>query len=339
MTVAPTRADPDERTEVLPAVRPRVSPPRTPRPPRSARPGREPKPPRPPRRPPRTFAPLSPRQRVVRTVSMLVAVVSLAFVFFLVVVSAVQHAASQQQLSDAFRAQLAEGTAPVSEGDFEGNLLADGAPVAMLEIPAIGVREVVVEGTSASELALGPGHRRDTILPGQQGTSVIYGRAASYGGPFARLQQLPIDSEIIVTTGQGEHTYRVMGIRYAGESTPPPIGTDEGRLVLVSARGLPYIPTGAVFVDAELTSEVEDRGARFTTYATLPPSAKPFASDTSTVWALVFALQFIVLAEILLLWLMPRLDARRAWIVFFPTMLLGGIWAAYQLTLLLPNLL
>jgi LPXTG-site transpeptidase (sortase) family protein len=238
-----------------------------------------------------------------------------------------------------FRAQLAEGTAPVSEGDFEDHLLADGAPVAIIDIPALGIHEVVVEGTTSGELALGPGHRRDTVLPGQQGVSVIYGRAASYGGPFARLQQLPLDSEIRVRTGQGEHVYRVLGVRYAGEATPPPLAAGEGRLVLVSARGLPYMPTGAIFVDAQLESEVQDRGARFTTFGTLPPEAKPFASDTSTVWALIFALQFLIAAELALLWLLPRVGSRRAWIVFFPVMLLGGLWAGYQINLLLPNLL
>jgi hypothetical protein len=275
----------------------------------------------------------------VRTISMILAVVAVAFVLDLLVFSHVQHAVSQQQLDDTFRAQLREGTAPVSEGDFEGTLLADGAPVAIIEIPALGVREVVVEGTTSGELALGPGHRRDTVLPGQRGTSVVYGRAASYGGPFGRLQQLPIDSEIRVRTGQGEQLFRVLGVRYAGEATPPPLGADESRLVLVSARGLPYMPTGAVFVDAELVSEVQDSGARHTTRSTLPPEAKPFASDTSTVWALIFALQFLIAAELALLWLLPRIGAQRAWVVFVPVLLLGALMAGYQINLLLPNLL
>lgn len=270
---------------------------------------------------------------------MIVAIIALAFVFDLFVLSQIQHAATQQQLSDTFRAQLLEGTAPVSEGDYDDRLLADGAPVAIIDIPDLGVREVIVEGTDAGALTLGPGHRRDTVLPGQKGVSVVYGRAAAYGGPFGELQDLPIGAEIHVITGQGEHTYRVIGVRYAGEATPPPLAADAGRLVLVSARGLPYIPTGALFVDAELETPAQDRGARYTTYAMLPPSAKPFATDTSTVWALVFALQFLVVAEVLLIRLLPRIDGRRAWIVFFPTMLLGGNWAAYQLTLLLPNLL
>ncbi|MFT2675577.1 hypothetical protein ACMWQR_28500, partial [Escherichia coli] len=71
------------------------------------------------------------------------------------------------QLRDMFRAQLQAGTAPVSEGDFEDNLLKDGVPVAILSIPQLGIDEVVAEGTTSGVLMKGPGHRRDTVLPGQ----------------------------------------------------------------------------------------------------------------------------------------------------------------------------
>jgi len=52
--------------------------------------------------------------------------------------------------------------------------------VALLSIPAIGISAmVVVEGTTPENLTLGPGHLRDTPLPGQAGISVIFGSSSS----------------------------------------------------------------------------------------------------------------------------------------------------------------
>lgn len=329
--------DAEATTEVVPRASGR--PPGPPSPPRPPRRRRAAGPPPPPRRPPRQTRSLTSRERIVRTVVAIIALVTVAFVAGLVIVSPIHHAVWQQQLGDELRAQFGDGTAPVDEGDFEGVLLHDGDPVALLEIPATGLYEVVVEGSGSAALMRGPGHRRDTILPGQEGVSVLFGRAAAYGGPFGGIERLPIGTEILATTGQGTSTYRVMGIRYAGEPAPAPPGAGEGRLILVSARGLPFVPSGVVYVDAELVGEALPTGARQTTLATLRPSEKQFGVDDSTVWALVFALQFVVAAELALLWVLPRVGPRKAWMVFTPILLLGAVWVAIQLNLLLPNLL
>jgi hypothetical protein len=50
-------------------------------------------------------------------------------------------------LTNTFRVQLSEATAPVSEGEYQKVLMADGAPAAVIEIPPIGVCEIIVEGT------------------------------------------------------------------------------------------------------------------------------------------------------------------------------------------------
>ena len=63
-----------------------------------------------------------------------------------------------------------------------------GEPVALLSIPRLGISQVVVEGTASGDTLAGPGHLRDTVLPGQVGTSVVYGRAATYGAPVRRTR-------------------------------------------------------------------------------------------------------------------------------------------------------
>lgn len=297
---------------------------------------------RPPKRLPRQlpqYAPLTRTQLLIRASLGLVAALLAAFLIDLLGLSHLQHLVAQQQARATFTAQLAEGTAPVSEGDVDGVLLADGVPVARLEIPALGINEIIGEGTTSAVLAKGPGHRRDTPLPGQGGVSVIMGRASAFGGPFARIQELPPGEAISVVTGQGEQLYRVVGVRYAGDPAPAAVASGRARMVLETARGGPYLPLGIVRVDAELVSTTQANGSRLTTYATLPNAARELASDPSTVWALVFALQFLLLAEVAAVYAFRRFGWARTWVVFVPVLTLGCLLVADQITRLLPNLL
>lgn len=300
-----------------------------------------PRPPRPPRRvavdAPRE--PLTARQRLLRLTAIMALVVLGSFFIDVVVLSHLQHLVSQQQLSNSFRAQLADGTAPVSEGDVDGRLLADGVPVALIEIPSIGVNEVVVEGTSSGDLTSGPGHRRDTSLPGQVGVSVIMGRAAAFGGPFGRIQELAPGETFTVLTGQTEADYEVIGVRYAGDASPPSLQSGEGRLVLVSARGPAYTPEGVVYVDAKLVSDPMPRGARQTTYGGLDAQDLPLATDTRTLWALIFALQLLVATEIAAVLALPRVGAQRVWVAATPVAIIGLVIASTQVVFLIPNLM
>ncbi len=303
---------------------------------------RAPSVPRPPRRPPREKKPAPPltaTEAIVRAVVALAAVFTLMFVLNVTVFSHVQHLVSQQRVGDQFREQLLAGTAPVSEYTFDENLLPDGAPVGILEIPSLGLHEVIVEGTSSAETAQGVGHQRDSILPGQAGVSFLQGRSGAFGGPLSGIQSLSPGDAITVRTGQGLQEFSVVGVRYAGDPTLPNLRAGESRLVLMTARGAPYVPTGVAYVDARLVGTAQPRGARVTTVAALPPEQRPMATDTTTVWALVFAIQFLIAAELAAVWAFRRFGAQRTWIVFVPVLLLAGFLAAYQVTLLLPNLL
>ena len=210
---------------------PSVMPPVPPVPP-AASTARPPVPPRMPRRPPpsaKVRTPLTPRERIIRTALTIVAALLLGFGANTLVLGHLQHLVAQQQLSNEFREELAEGIAPVSEGNFDNVLLPDGVPVGLIEIPSIGVKEIIVEGTSSTVTKSGPGHRRDTVLPGQVGTSIVMGRAAAYGGPFARIQELAPGEKFTILTGQGQQTFEVIGVRYAGDPTPPAPATGMSR--------------------------------------------------------------------------------------------------------------
>jgi hypothetical protein len=268
----------------------------------------------------------------------LLAVLSFTLLLQLLVVSSFQQSAAQERLFDRFRSQLANGTAPIGPTDAANRELAPGTPVAYLEIPSIGLRQVIVEGTSASALLDGPGHRRDTPLPGQTGASVVFGRRAAFGGPFARLDQLEPDDVILVTTGQGEFEYTVIGVRAEGDPIPAPPAPDASRLLLATADGRPFLPDGVLRVDADLVGDAVGGPARLATSADLDADEQLMAADTATLWALVLWMQVLIALAFGAVWSWHRWGHVQTWIVFLPPLILVGLATSGEVARLLPNL-
>jgi len=84
-----------------------------------------------------------------------------------------------------------------------------GDAIGRIDIPAIGVRDYVVEGTDLENLRKGPGHYPDTPLPGDRGTVAIAGHRTTYGAPFRRIDELDRGQEIAVDMPYGRYVYRV----------------------------------------------------------------------------------------------------------------------------------
>ncbi len=286
-----------------------------------------------------SIPPLSPRLRLTRAALVLLAIVAGSLVVQLVVVSGVQHRAAQQQLFDRFRLELAEGTAPVGPVDTEGRVIAPGSPVALLEIPRLGIREVVVSGSSSGSTFDGPGHRRDTPLPGVAGTSVVLGRGSAYGGPFGRLNQLESGDLIEVTTGQGVFEFEVLGVRREGDPVPPLPEAEDARLLLMTTDGGSFLPSGVLRVDAEAMTTAVGGSAPLFTSATLPSAEQPMAADTSTLWALVLWLEALIVVVLGFVWAWFRWSRPKAWVVFLPLIIVVGLATSQQAARLLPNML
>jgi sortase A len=178
---------------------------------------------------------------------LLLAVVVLGFVGYLYFLSGVQEARSQTVLYQRLQEQLAQigGIVPPL------GPTAPGSPMAILDIPSIGIHDmVVVEGTSPENLMLGPGHLRTTPYPGQAGVSEIFGRRATFGAPFARIDELRPGAFIETITGQGEATYTVAAV---GNSKERIVDSAPNRLLLFTASS-PVVPSYYVEVDAHLTT-------------------------------------------------------------------------------------
>ncbi len=200
----------------------------------------------------------SPRRPAWPALGLLFALV-LGFLGYVYGLSQLSEQRAQSNLRKSFAHALGQAVAPVGP-------VTPGTPVAALSIPRLGLRQtIVVEGTSAQDLTLGPGHRRDTVLPGQTGVSVIYGRRVSFGGPFEHLMQLQVGDQITVTTGQGVARYRVSSF---GDATHPAPANSTNRLVLATADSTGW-PHASVTVSADLVTTPQAAG----------PARPPIPSD------------------------------------------------------------
>ncbi|MFI0940632.1 sortase [Streptomyces sp. NPDC021020] len=266
----------------------------------------------------------------------LLAALLLGFVVNLTVLGHVEHARDQQTGYDKLRAELALGTAPVGRLDADGKPVAMGAPVAVLHIKAIGLKEVVFQGTTSGVLRSGPGHRRDTPLPGQPGTSILMGRQWGYGSPFNHLDELTAGDRITVTTGQGRQEYKVTGLRRAGDPAPAPPAAGQSRLILMTATGGLYTPHGVLRVDADLVGDVQPGPAAG---GGITAAEAPLAGDPAAWLPIMLWLQALLLAVVAVTWIFRRWGRWQTWICAVPVLTAVVVALSGEATRLLPNLL
>ncbi len=271
-------------------------------------------------------------------VAVVAGIVIVAFFVTLLGISGIQNVRDQAALRTDFAYALANATAPVSALGADEKVLVPGTPMAIIQIPRLGVDAVVVEGTTSDVTMHGPGHRRDTVLPGQVGVSVIYGREFAYGGAFNQLGSLRKGDQFTVITGQGEQKYKVIGIRHTGDELPSAPAETESRLTLVSASGMPLLPFSVVRVDATLTSQTVA-----TPLTTFPNSALADKEEAlrgnSDAWPLfVLSLIYLLVLIVVFMFLRRYWGKWQTWIVAVPVLASAGYFVATQIATLFPNL-
>jgi len=297
-------------------------------------------PPPPPARPRR--GPRRPRARrestgpvaVLSSASTMVALVCLWVLLQMLVLSGFSQARDQELLYERFRQDIAAATASI------GPTTPPGEPVALLSIPRLRFSQVVVEGTASGDTLAGPGHLRKTVLPGQVGTSVVMGRAVTYGGPFGDLDELVVGDEITVRMAQGEVSFDVVNIRRAGDPYSQPLAAGAARLTLETAEGdgrlAALTPNEVLYVDADAPKGF------------IPPSGLPTAvptpellmeRDTGAFPLLALHLALLLAAALGVVAARQRWSAALVWVVAAPVAL-ALAWSTTDVVMrLLPNVM
>ena len=275
---------------------------------------------------------------IARWTFLTVAALCVWLIAFSFVFSGIEEHRAQHTLYAKLRETLASGEHPVPIGTT--GVIGHGTAVALINAPEVGLHNVViVEGTTSSDLRKGPGHKRDTPLPGQPGTSEVFGRSTTFGGPFADVPRLQPGDHFTVTTGQGVLEYSVNAIRHSGDPvTEPAVGTS--RLTLVTSQGSGWrsgwAPSRTVYVDAALQGGPKPATDGRPNYSVANEGV--MHSDTSGLLALVLWLEVFVVVIVGAIWASRRWGEVPSWTV-------GGVSALAVLWVmtdvssgLLPNL-
>lgn len=93
-----------------------------------------------------------------------------------------------------------------------------GDAVARLRIPALGVREIVVNGTDHDSLKRGPGRYLDSAMPGEGELVYIAGHRTTYGAPFSRIDRLRKGDRVYLELPYATFEYEITGSRIVAAS-------------------------------------------------------------------------------------------------------------------------
>lgn len=236
---------------------------------------------------------------------------ALFFVFEYTVTGSIQ-ARSQQALLKQFDERLAlepfnGPTSPIAPG-----------PVAVLEIPAIGVHQVVVEGATTTDLKEGPGHVPGTPLPGEYGNAVVIGHRSIYGSPFGSLDQLHAGDGITVLTGQGLFNYTVSRVTRVHPGQQDVVGpTTSSRLTLVTS--VSAFSSDRLAVVAKLQGPPVGVPQRPPVY--VGQDRLGMVGDSSGAFIAILAAQALVIALIVTVRLYRRWPPAAAYLVTTPVIL------------------
>ena len=88
-----------------------------------------------------------------------------------------------------------------------------GDAVARLRIPALGVGEIVVNGTDHGSLKRGPGRYLGSAMPGEGKLVYIAGHRTTYGAPFSRIDRLHKGDRVSLELPYATIEYTITGSR------------------------------------------------------------------------------------------------------------------------------
>jgi len=193
-------------------------------------------------------------------------VIAAGFGLFEFVVAGVIHDARQKHLGADFAAPAAR----VRVGD----------ALAVIQIPKIGVNEVVSEGDGPGQLRAGPGHRALTPRFGRPGSAVVVGYRTRYTGPFARLKDLTAGDQIVVQMRNEESAilYQVTGSeRVSQMPDQAPLAGADSQLALVTATSGFFKGQYLVVIAKPVATQPPASGAVPPAKATQPESTQAAA--------------------------------------------------------------
>jgi len=202
--------------------------------------------------------------RLAAVLAMWVGAVLLVLPLVIYQLGPVSHQRSQHSMLSSYRNQVKNAA---NEASGLGGVTVpkkapeSGAAVGIVEIGALHVQQVAVEGVKSEQTKDGPGHVPGTAGFGQPGNSVIVTRHSAYGASLGDITRLVKDNRILVTTTQGQSVYVVSKVgrtRLGSETKRDKVygpSADDRLTLITSSTASPFNQTSAVVVTAKLATE------------------------------------------------------------------------------------
>ena len=259
---------------------------------------------------------------VVRRFAVVIFVLAFGSLMFNQILGPLVHNRAATALEQRLASDLVNGVAPVS------NPIAVGSPIGLVEVPNRDIRAVVVEGSKAEQLAQASGHLIGSALPGQPGVSAILGRSETYGAEFKNLDQLIVGDEVVVTTGQGVHTYEVIDITVRSARDAAAFQGEGHMLILATVVD----SSDRLVVRATLTSPVFPAGQATDHQTSLDELG--LAGDSSSWSDLAFWMLIAALLAAGFPIIVNQVGRRVGWLVVAPIAMWVAleVWTAISLT-------
>ncbi len=135
--------------------------------------------------------------------------------------TALTHELEQRRLAQSFERRLERDPrlAAARAIDIEGAAerwrtgSQRGDAIARLRIPALGVDEIVVNGTDSETLKQGPGRYLGSAMPGEGELVYIAGHRTTYGAPFSRIDRLRKGDRVFLELPYATVEYAITGHR------------------------------------------------------------------------------------------------------------------------------
>lgn len=142
---------------------------------------------------------------------------------------------------------------------------AHGTSIAILHIPRLEKRWVVVEGVEPQDILRNPGHYPGTAMPGQEGNFAIAGHRNR--GTFWSLDRMQRGDKIIVQTDASWFIYEVTAQRIVAPTAvevvqPVPPGQQPGRLLTITTCNPLFDNYERLIVHATLVREQPSSAGR-----------------------------------------------------------------------------
>jgi sortase A len=173
-----------------------------------------------------------------------------------------------------------------------------GSAVAVIDIPALNLRQVALEGSQSGQTRNGIGHVLGTPLPGEAGHAVLVGRRSTFGAPLRNIMTVKAGDSIKVATVQGTATYKVLPAGTAADSLP-------ANVLEVRTGSSQIVSAGTTSLFAELQG---------TPYRVLPMN-NPASDRNGHGIELLLVLELLILAIAALPWTLRHFNRVVVWFI------------------------